>query len=169
MKNGVHTVLDRVGEITKTLSDLSSKRVMVGIPAEKGMREPEKSQKGPINNAALAYIHEHGAPEANIPARPFLIPGVKSAQEAFLPRLKEAGKAAFEGRQSAVDGNLAAAGQIAAQAVQRKITTGPFAPLKPRTIAARRRKGQKGTIRPLIDTGQMRQAVTWVIRKTIGK
>lgn len=168
MKSGVHVTIDRMKEVTHSIRDLAGKRVMVGIPAAKGMRDSE-GERSPINNAALLYIHEHGAPEANIPARPSLVPGVKSAEPAFLPRLKEAARAAFEGRTKAMDANLAAAGQLAAQAVQKKITIGPFAPLSPRTIAARRRKGQRGTIRPLIDTGQMRQAVTWVIRKTIGR
>lgn len=169
MKNGVHITLDRVKNVAEAVRGLAEKRVMVGVPAEKGLRNPDSEQRGPINNAALAFIHEHGAPEANIPARPFLIPGVKDSQPSWLPRIKDAGKAAFEGRAGAVDANLAAAGQLAAQAVQRKIRTGPFAPLSPRTIAQRRRKGQKGQIRPLIDTAQMLQSITWVFRKTIGK
>jgi hypothetical protein len=45
------------------------------------------------------------------------------------------------------------------------ITAGQgFAPLAAATLAARRRKGRTGT-KPLIDTGQLRRAITYVLRR----
>lgn len=161
-KAGVTIIVDRVKELKDSINSLASQRVFVGIPAAKAGREETEGK--PINNATLGYIHEFGAPEANIPARPFLIPGVKNAQKETVVRLRQAGKAALEGRKADVDKALNAAGLGAQNSVRRKITEGPFVPLKPATLAARRRKGRKGT-KPLIDTTQLRSAISYVIGK----
>ena len=54
-----------------------------------------------------------------------------------------------------------------ADAVRAKITSGPFVPLAPKTLAKRRAKGRKGD-KPLIDTGALQRAYTYAIR-TKGK
>jgi hypothetical protein len=67
-------------------------------------------------------------------------------------------------------------------AVRTKITDGPFAPLADSTLRARARRGRKGAVaelksraqgnapnnanaKPLIDTGQLRKSITYVVRK----
>jgi hypothetical protein len=80
---------------------------------------------------------------------------------------------------------MQAVGQIAKQGIQMKIVDGPFEPLSPATLRARARRGGEigraamtelasradgnepdaETARPLNDTGQMRNAVNYVIRK----
>lgn len=60
------------------------KEVLIGIP----MSTTERPD-GEITNAELGYIHEYGAPEANIPARPFLIPGVESVKGKALELMKK--------------------------------------------------------------------------------
>ena len=65
---------------------------------------------------------------------------------------------ALGGDSTALTNMLDLAGVIGVRAVQDKIMTGPFAPLQPRTIA------RKKSSRPLIDTGQLRQAVSYVVR-----
>lgn len=157
-------VRTRLPELKAALKALSARRVLVGIPAEKAIRRPESAEdRDPINNAALLYIHEHGAPGANIPARPALIPGIASVQPSINAEFKACAAAYLSFRPADVTVTLNRVGLMASQAVKLKITDGPFEPLKPATIAARRRKGYQGTS-PLIRTGQMRNAVTYVIR-----
>ncbi len=54
-------------------------------------------------------------------------------------------------------------GLMGQDAVRGKITSGPFVPLAPATLRARKAKGRTGE-KPLIDTGQLRAAYTYVIR-----
>jgi hypothetical protein len=162
VKSGLTVVVDRAAEFRRAIDLLGSQRVMVGIPSDKAGRSG-----GPINNAALGYIHNFGAPEVGIPPRPFLEPGVASIQPAIEAGLRKAADAAFEGNPGGVTSNFNAVGLKAQAAVRAKITDGPFVPLKPATLAARRRRGRTGT-KPLIDTAQLRNAVSYVIRKVTG-
>lgn len=171
MKRGLTVVFDEVSKVIEGITLLASTRVLVGIPAEKAAREDGT----PINNAQLAYIHDKGAPEANIPARPFMEPGIESVQPKIEDRLHKTAVAASEGRVEAALRGFAQAGMIAASGIKAKIVAGPFVPLKPATIEARRRrsKGSKyrrkavtaADVRPLNDTGQMRNAVNYVVKK----
>lgn len=162
VKSGVTVVLDKTAGIAEAIAVLASTRVSVGIPQDKDERKGD----GEINNAALGYIHEHGAPEAGIPERPWLVPGVKSAQDDITVRLKQAGAAALEGKKSVVEKIFHAVGLIGQAAARSYIQASEhFEPLLPRTLKARERRGRTGD-KPLIDTGQMRNSVTYVIRKT---
>lgn len=151
----VKVTKDRVPDLLKAVRDLTKQEVLIGIPAENAGRDDDL----PINNAELGYIHEFGAPAANIPPRPFLVPGVSGAQGKFEPHLKAAANAALSGDGGKVSQGLQRAGIVAASAVKSKIDEGPFAPLSDTTIQ------RKGSDKPLIDTGQMRNAVTSVVRK----
>lgn len=149
---------DRVAEVIQAISKLAKKDVLVGIPDSAPGRND-----GPISNAAIGYIQETGSPANNIPARPFLIPGVKDAQKDIAARFGAGAKQALSGNGTAAEASLHAAGLIGQNAARRKINNGPFEPLKESTLAARRRRGRTGT-RPLIDTGQLRNSLTYVIR-----
>jgi len=162
MKTGLTIVRDNLAKVSKAIDALGRSRVMVGVPADKAARKD-----GPINNAALAYIMETGAPEVNIPARPFMKPGVATVQPEIATRLKKAGEFALEGRGDAVNRELHRVGAVARDAIKAKITDGPFVPLKPATIAARKnkRKSRNNTdVKPLIDTGALRASISYVIR-----
>lgn len=176
IKSGLTVIVDELDRVAKGVSILATNRVMVGIPADKALRRPENGEPTPINNAALGYIHENGAPEVGIPARPWLVPGVREHSAESTRGLRVAGELALDGKgPDKVLRQLQVVGLRAQAAVRRKITEGPFVPLKPATIAARRRrsKGSKyrrkaetaADVRPLIDTSQMRSAVNYVIRK----
>lgn len=181
------TVKDNTKRLLTSLAALAENRCYAGVPATTAGRK-----KGAINNAELMYIHENGSPSANIPARPVVHPAIKKARPALNAALLATGKMALGagGDSASVQKGLNAVGLIAQNAMRAKITSGPFAPLSPRTIAQRaakrgtkRRKGEQeyldlvsgGTspaeaqniagIKPLIDTGQLRRALTYVIRK----
>lgn len=180
---------DGVGALMKSLATLGGTRVYAGVPADKAGRTEEDGQ-GPINNAALMYIHENGAPEANLPARPVVHPAIAAVKPQIVAGLKKAGDFALNGQPEAVLQEYNAVGMIAQNAMRERITEGPFAPLSPKTVAqraaqrgTRRRKGEKQYldlvdsgvspaeaqaqtgIKPLINTGQLRRALTYVIRK----
>lgn len=153
---------DNVAKVLATIQELAGKQVLVGIPASKATREEGDAE--PINNAQLGHIHEYGAPASNIPARPFLIPGVARAQESINGHLQKAAKAAMDGNEEKVDVELNATGLVAQAGARYEINNGDLAPLSDRTLAERRKRGRTG-IKPLIDTGQLRNAITYVIRE----
>lgn len=160
MKSGVHVVLDKVAETIDGIQRLTSTRVMVGVPGDK----TDRDDASPVTNADLAYIEENGSPEANIPQRKFMYPGLEAAQDKLTDKLEQVGNAALDGRPDAVDRGFNQVGLIGQSAIRKKITDGPFVPLKPSTLAARRARGRTG-MKPLIDKGELRAAINYVIRK----
>jgi hypothetical protein len=144
---------DRTAEVVAAVKALDRTHVLVGFPASTAGR-----RDGELGNPDLAYIHENGAPAANIPARPFLRPGVERAAGQVSQVLVTGITGALNGHTGALRDALETAGQVAADAVKRYMVQGRFTPLKPATIR------RKGSSRPLIDTGQLRQAVTFVVR-----
>ena len=139
---GVRITKDKVEEVLKAVRTLTKNEVLVGIPAENAERQDAPGAKpSPINNAQLGWIMETGSPIKNIPARPFLVPGVQGAMPALLPKLKKAGELALDFKSVGdVTQQLVAVGLAAAAAVQLKITDGPFVPIKDATKAARLRR-----------------------------
>lgn len=163
-------------------------RVLVGVPADGAERKLEPGEKQAPNNATIGYVMEFGDDEKHIPARRHLVPGIRSVQGAIVEELRKAGEDAFDRDFSRVQARFAKVGTIAASAVKQRITDGPFAPLSQRTIEARAARGRKGAkqylkllgegtpkdvldtlgdqalVKPLIDTGQYRRAVTYVVK-----
>ncbi len=128
------------GPITQAVASLVKQRVLVGIPGDTSARPAEPGQPNPINNAVLGYILETGAPAQNIPARPFLVPGVKSVGPQMAAILASAAEKAFTGDAGAAEAGLRAVGLIAEVAVKQTMQAGDFAPLSDRTIQARARR-----------------------------
>lgn len=149
---------DLLPDIIKQVHSLTAKKVQVGVPASTSARND-----GPLTNADLAYIHENGAPGANIPARPFLVQGIEEAGDGIAKQMERASKAALNNKPEQVDQALNGAGLAAQSGVRGKINDGPFEALAESTLAARQRRGRTGD-KPLIDTGQLRNSITYVIR-----
>lgn len=177
---------DDVSKILASITRLSNKQVLVGIPEDETQRnDPEAT------NALIGYAMEFGLPEQNVPARPTLIPGVQKALPQALEQMREAAKATMSGQNEVATKFLTAAGMLAANSVKNEINTGDFLPLSPKTIAnrfkARRTQTMRQSeihylalvaagmppegaqaatgIRPLVNTGQFRNAVTSVVRR----
>lgn len=151
---------DRVEDVLASMRALASQHVLVGFPETTASREGDD-----LNNPTLAYIHEYGAPEANIPERPFLIPGVESALPEITTLMKMGVKDALSGKDTATR-TLRQVGSVAKGAVQRKIIVGPFIPNAPETVRRKSRtarRGAQGSAAPLNDTGALRLAVDFVI------
>lgn len=181
----VKVTKDKVAATLKAIHTLVQRDVMVGIPQS----DAERPDGSPATNAQIGYWMEFGAPAANIPPRPFLIPGVEAAEKRVGTQLQKGAKEAIEGNDEGVLGALNGAGLAAQNSVRSQITNGEFEPLSPVTLQLRywAKGGQKinGTLvgyakvlvakglesypgvstKPLIVTGQMRNSVTYVVRK----
>jgi phage gpG-like protein len=174
---------DELPRLLEAVKKLTTRRVLVGIPDTTATRKPDPNDpSNDVNNAELGYIHEFGAPEKNIPARPFLMPGIADARDKLVARLKKAGEGALSGSLPDIDKALTACGLVAVDAVQNKIETGPFVPLSPLTIRqrltrtaaykaagpAKQAKMMKDFLatenKPLIDTGALKNSITFVLR-----
>lgn len=164
-------------DIMEPLQALGKKRVLVGVPENE---DPREQDGGSIGNAALAYIHDNGAPSVGIPARPFMQPGINKVQSKINRELRTAATAALEGTPEGVDLALNSAGMIAQSSIRNIIRTSEgFAPLKRATLLGRVRKrsylmdkfkNNKGlkeeymaSLKPLMDTNQLLRAITYVI------
>lgn len=176
--------LKQIQEAVKAIRDLN---VLVGIPQDKS------SRPGTISNAELAYIHTHGArtkamtkdmdkdmakgvsygkaydlyigskgsPLHRIPPRPIIEPALKDSREQIGEMLKRPMQRALDGdKQGAIEA-LDRVG-MQGQNIVRAWFTNPknnWSPNSPKTIKI------KGSSRPLIDSGELRKSITYVVRK----
>jgi hypothetical protein len=166
MTTKITKTIDHSADILAAIAQFKKRQVMVGVPAEKAARSAEAANGTPINNAALAFIHNYGMPSLNIPARPFLETGIADVQGKINEKAEKAIGAAFDGNREAVEKGLIAMGIVAVSGVQLKIKSGPFVPLKPATLAARRRRGHSGT-KPLIEFGELLRSINFVVRNKV--
>ena len=167
-------------ELAKRIDQAVRTEVLVGIPRATAMREGDE-----ISNAEIALINERGDPARRIPPRPFMEPGLERAREKA-GSIMAAGVAAL-----AKGGSLRPYAEKVGLTCQASIrgvfTDNDWKPLSPRTIMARaqrtvaKRKGfeeksdrqrhtmlakelaRRASDRPLIDTGALRQSITYVV------
>jgi len=159
-KNAARMLMNKLPKLKISLDQLTHQNVMVGVPQDKVKRQDEDS---PIGNASLAYLHDNGAPGANIPARPFMRPGIEAAKKTIIRQFQLAAKKALHKDDAAIERGLNMAGIAAQNAIRAAINEGPGPALSEGTLAARRRRGREGT-KPLVDTGQLRNSINYVIR-----
>ncbi len=192
-KNPVKLIVNKLPHVKVAFAQLSRKEVMVGVPREDAARKDDSEDKGEMNNATLAYIHDNGSPAAHIPARPFMRPGIDAVKGQIVTRFRGAAKSAMSLRPGAdprITQTLMAVGLIAQASIRKTIGEGIPPPLAPSTVAQRfrsrgtksRRKGEEkymdliaqgaspedaqveANIIPLVNTGQLRNSINYVIR-----
>ncbi len=171
-------------EIVKALDQLASMEVLVGFPeASTDRKKDPEAEESDLTNAALAYIHDNGAPEVNIPARPFMGPGIAAAQTKLIRVAKNMGQQVLSAPdpKTVVEQGYHMMGLVAQSSIRAVINSGIDPPLADRTLRERAARGRKGAkkelanrakgmpagtklAKPLIDTGQLRNAVNYVIR-----
>lgn len=160
--------------ILEAVSQLSKTEVLVGIPEGEARTDGDG-----MTNAQISYLQETGSPSQNIPARPFLVPGIALVQDVISDNLLKAVDAALIGNKSKMERHLKIAGTKAMNSVRMYFVNGEFAPLSLATIRARANRGRTGAkkylkqikvgppeaglVKPLIDTAQLRKSVTYVI------
>ena len=142
---GLKGFLERFREIGKP-------KVYIGVPASKnGMHE------GGINMATLLAIHVLGAPSRGIPQRDPLRPPLIANAQRYSDLLALGLKNALS---DGTDPKLVyeKIGIVATNDVYDYFVTGNFKPLSEKTIKA------KGSSKPLIDSEELRGAITYEVR-----
>jgi len=174
---------DDVLAVTRKILDTE---VLVGVPEDTTERPPGL---GPVDadaptNAVLAYIHDQGAPEANIPQREFMRPGIASVLPEIQRKLGIVMKLAMRGNEVAADMALDQVGMVAVSGIMNLIDAGIPPPLADYTLRKRNARTKKGSksaqiemarrargeapsvqiVKPLIDTGELRKSIKYVKR-----
>lgn len=104
----------------------------------------------------IAARNEFGT--ENIPSRPFIRDAVDNKSNGVGEALQQQLTALING-ESTVEVVCNTAGVAMKSAIQKEIKNGTFEPNAPSTIR------KKGSSKPLIDTGRMRQSVQYVVRE----
>ncbi|MCM3141663.1 hypothetical protein [Brevibacillus sp. MER 51] len=184
----VTTGIDKTGELSKILDALAKKQVYVGIP--EGSERPEDDGQ-PITNAQLLYAHTHGirqkvmrdemnpkvesgemtyskayqmwiqangSPLWRSPPRPVIEPAIEHHKEAIAKQLRKVSEVALDGRDP--EAELHKAG-LMGQNFARDWFTNPANGWPPNSPITEERKGSD---KPLIDTGELRKAITYVVK-----
>jgi hypothetical protein len=170
----VRQTSDNTAAMRRAFRELDANRVLAGIPEDKDARRDEGA---PIGNAAIGYIQENGSPANNIPERPFVRPGIKDVLSEVRELLRTGAREALRGNAGGVTTAFNKIGLLAVNSIRAKFVDNDWAPLADSTLAARGRIGGKmpkkkrGQARemprrpnPLIVTGQLRKAISYVIR-----
>ena len=174
-KSGATALMKRVAGISKLAA-------YVGIPAaDKRERETQlldmagktkskyrrarlqKAAANDVTNAELLFIHTKGSPLRHIPARPVLEPACAADgnRQIIARELESSIKASLTGDQDGAKKKMMRTA-LAGQSISRAWFTDSrnnWAPNAPGTIK------RKGSDRPLIDTGALRNAIIGVVRE----
>jgi len=168
----------------QALSKIRRAEVLVGVSQKDTQRRGT-----PITNASLVYIHTHGSPARNIPARPIIEPAIEASgnREVIAEHLGKAAKAWLDKDPRLATVELNRAG-MAGQNAAKGWFTDPrnrWAEEKRATVLAklRRLRGKRlraakaaiagmdtigyipGINEILVDTGAMKKAIKYIVRE----
>ena len=134
------------------VAKLTNSKVFVGFQSGHKMHTSETGEA--VDMAEIAMFNELGT--STSPPRPFLRMTVDENQEKISAMCEAEAKKLANG--GSAEQGLKRLGAFGVSLVQEKIGNGSFTPNAPSTVKA------KKSDKPLIDTGQMRQSVHYVIR-----
>ena len=186
----VMTGQDNTDKLVQALQYLRDHEVFVGVP-EKNLN---RGDEGTISNAQLLYIHTHGIRRAHVRRRmdefmeagakyskafemyiqengdpiwhavprPVLAPSVESEKFHITEQMGKATAAALDGDLAETQRRMRMAGTVAQNAARAWMNKEHLEPNRPATIR------MKGSDQPLIDTGSLRKAIIYVVRKRTG-
>jgi hypothetical protein len=169
---GLYIKVDNTSAIRKILKEIGGIEVLAGVPSDSEQPHRAAGAVGPnerfdnsgFTNAQLAAIHDRGEPAANIPARPFMIPGFERVKDAAQAHMKVGAVGALSGDKTLLDIGANQAGIAAVDGIRQTIDDRIPPPLSPVTLARRRARGVMGTV-PLVDTTKLRSSISYIIRK----
>lgn len=136
-------------KLQKILKELADKEVRVGFQQGKATEEDG------TDVCDIAAWNELGT--VNMPSRPFLRMSVDDNSDKINSFMSAQKRSIINGEPA--DRILKKIGIFQKDLIQEKITEGSFEPNAPSTIKA------KGSSKPLIDTGRMRQSVNFEIKQ----
>lgn len=148
------TVKDRGwNRIRKEIEEMGRSFVKIGVLSNAG-RYP--ASIGGMNLAEVATVHEFGTEK--IPERPFLRQAFDKSNKKISDFIRNERDKIYQGA-STTNESLHKLGVLHQGQVQETIATGEFAPLAPSTVA------RKGSSKPLIDTGRLRQSINFEVTR----
>jgi len=146
---------NRIPDLVRELNYLATHQVQIGIFAD-----AERNDNVPM--LVIAYAHEFGATiptrdgSFNIPERSFLRAGFDANADEIREKMKHLLGLVLEGKTTGRHA-LNALGGFVATRIQAYLTDLKTPPLAESTIK------RKGSSNPLIDTGQLRDSITWQV------
>lgn len=181
---------DLTGDILKSLKELANKNVCVGVPEEEnaerqssihenitnaqllyihthGIRDTDMIKEMqhdldhgmPYSQAHELYVHEHGSPLWHSPPRPVLEPAIDNSKELISEQMKKVAETALNGDD--ISPGLNKVGMLG-QNIARDWFTNPNNEWEPNT---RNTIKTKGSDKPLIDTGELRKSITYIVKE----
>lgn len=143
--------------VNKNLAEFARYTILVGLP-----EDGAKPVDGGLTLAQIGALHEFGSDAANIPERKWLRSAIDHFRRPILGRFTKLWKAIMAGRKVDVDQGMNRIGMFGVARIReyiRKIGPATWEPLSPVTIR------QKKSDRPLLDTGQLINGITYVLTK----
>ena len=154
-KKAMTTVREFAGLAGDAASKGQMRKNLSGVRKEARALADAKFSKS-VSLAMVAAVHEFGSPEQGIPERSFLRGGIRRAAPKLNAVNIDSLRKVLLGKMT-IEQAIEKLGVVAAGEVKREFVVGTFAPNKPATIK------RKGSSRPLIDTGSLRQSITYVV------
>lgn len=147
-------------DVAKIVAKMQSepKAVKVGFPA--GEVGKDIVQRAIWNHYGTKGGRSGGGWGGPIPPRPFLANSMRANRSKYKSAMRAGARDAFLGGTS-LKTIVQKLGILAQGDIQSEITTLSSPPNSPITIK------RKGSSNPLIDTGQMRQSVTWQVKDSV--
>ena len=159
MKPKLTVTADFTDQFNELVKQFRRDAVLVGIPQGSVRKDDE------INNATLLAINEFGSPMNNIPPRPVMSIGIRKAQDEIAEQFRTAVKDVLKKGGAAIRTYYERAGIVAANSIKKVINAQDgIKPPAASTLSSRKSKGFAGT-KSLIVTGQMRNAITYVVKE----
>ena len=132
------------------------KRVKIPGTVDAGIIDAGKHSSGDITVAGIGFAHEYGT--ATLPERSFMRSTIQKKKKDIIALQKKLLKQIVTGKIK-VEAGLGLLGEFMADAISQKIVSISSPPNTPETIAA------KGSSNPLIDTGQMKNSITFEVNR----
>lgn len=157
-------------KFNEVINKFKKDSVLVGIPEANG----ERDEDAPITNAAILAINHFGSEAAHIKPWPVLPIGIKNAQEKIADQFKICAQTVLSKGTQSIETYYERVGIIASQSVKKVINDQDQLPSnRPEESTLRARKyitksGFKGT-KALVVTGQLRNAITYVVKSIWGR
>lgn len=146
---GFRALIRRVTDASKPV------RLTVGIHSEEGGEAAEGEGEG-LTMSELGEIHEFGL---GVPRRSFIADWADETLEKKKAQMSAMAKAVVQGKIESIEVGLERLGNLYVAEVQARIVAHIPPPLSEITIA------RKGSSTPLVDTGQLKSAITYRVEK----
>lgn len=132
------------------------KRVKIPGTVDVGIIDAGEHPSGDITVAGIGFVHEFGS--ATVPERSFIRSTIQKRKKDIISLQKKLLKKISNGQMEVKKG-LELIGEFTSAAIKEKIIAIKSPPNTPATIAA------KGSSNPLIDTGQLKNSITYKVNE----